>query len=91
VACGGLHSVTRYPLSTADVWRMIRRRTKLAGIKTKIGCHTFRAAGITNYLKRVGALGDVQYLLGRAEPRTTSLRDRRKKKLTKNIRGRISI
>jgi integrase/recombinase XerD len=30
---------------------MIRRRAKAASIKTKIGCHTFRATGITAYLR----------------------------------------
>ncbi len=33
--------LTRNYLKTAEVWRMIRRRAKLAGIKTAIGCHTF--------------------------------------------------
>ena len=40
----------------SDVWRMIRRRALLAGIKTEIGCHTFRATGITAYLKNGGKL-----------------------------------
>jgi hypothetical protein len=34
-----------------DVYRMMRRRAAYAGIKTKIGCHTFRATGITEYLR----------------------------------------
>jgi hypothetical protein len=48
--------LTRNPLRPADVWRMIRRRTKRAGIKTRIGCHSFRATGITNYLEHDGTL-----------------------------------
>jgi integrase len=28
-------------LAQSEAWRMIRRRAKAAGIKTKIGCHTF--------------------------------------------------
>ena len=40
----------------SDVWRMIRRRALLAGIKTQIGCHTFRATGITAFLKNGGKL-----------------------------------
>jgi hypothetical protein len=35
---------------------MIRRRARAAGIKTEIGCHTFRATGITAYLKNGGRL-----------------------------------
>jgi hypothetical protein len=35
---------------------MIQRRAKAAGIETKIGDHTFRAAGITAYLDNSGKL-----------------------------------
>jgi len=35
---------------------MIRRRAKAAGIATKIGNHSFRATGITAYLKNGGTL-----------------------------------
>jgi hypothetical protein len=31
-----------------DAYRMIQRRTATAGIKTRIGNHTFRATGITH-------------------------------------------
>ncbi len=48
--------LTRNPLRTADVWRMIRRQVEQAGIQTKIGCHSFRATGITNYLEHDGTL-----------------------------------
>ena len=43
--------LTDRPMSQADVYRMIRRRADDAGIKAKIGCHTFRATGITEYLR----------------------------------------
>jgi integrase len=35
---------------------MIRRRAMAAGIMTKIGNHSFRATGITAYLKNGGTL-----------------------------------
>jgi integrase len=35
---------------------MIHRRAEAAGIKTKIGNHSFRATGITAYLKNGGTL-----------------------------------
>ena len=38
-------------MSPPDAWRMIRRRAAAAGIAAaEIGCHTFRATGITAYL-----------------------------------------
>jgi hypothetical protein len=35
---------------------MIRRRTAQAGFKVKLGCHVFRATGITAYLEAGGSL-----------------------------------
>jgi hypothetical protein len=39
-----------------DAYRMIRRCAADLGIEAKIGCHTFRANGITAYLEGVGTL-----------------------------------
>jgi integrase len=43
-------------MNQSDAWCMIRRRAKPAGITAEIGCHTFRATGITAYLANGGAL-----------------------------------
>jgi hypothetical protein len=42
---GKVHS--KNPMTQPDAWRMIRRRAAAAGIAEAIGCHTFRATGIT--------------------------------------------
>ena len=60
-----------------DVYRMIQRRAAAAGIKTRIGNHTFRATGITAYLKNKGTLEHAQTIANHASPRTTKLYDRR--------------
>ena len=39
-----------------DAYRMIQRRAPAAGIQTHIGNHSFRATGITAYLKNGGLL-----------------------------------
>lgn len=39
-------------MSQADVYRMIGRRAAGASAATKIGCHSFRATGITEYLAK---------------------------------------
>ena len=44
-------------MSRQDARRMIVRRALQAGIITKLGCHTFRATGITVYLLNGGLLG----------------------------------
>jgi len=64
-------------LSRHDAYRMIRRRAQAAGIRSKIGCHSFRATGITTYLKNDGRLEIAQQMAGHASVRTTSLYDRR--------------
>ena len=43
------YELTRNPLWQQDAHRMIQRRAKVAGIKTRIGNHSFRATGITAY------------------------------------------
>ena len=45
-----------------DAYRMIQRRAAVAGIKTRIGNHTFRATGITAYLKNSGKLEVAQHI-----------------------------
>lgn len=76
-AAGRTGSLTAKPMAQADVYRMIRRRAKEAGIKTKIGCHTFRATGITAYLKNGGKLETAQRIAAHESSRTTGLYDRR--------------
>jgi site-specific recombinase XerD len=69
--------LTTNPLAQADVFRMIRRRALLAGIKTRIGNHTFRATGITQYLRNGGRRELAQQMAAHESPRTTALYDRR--------------
>ncbi len=56
---------------------MVRRRATVAGIKTKIGNHTFRATGITAYLKNGGKLEIAQRIAAHESSRTPGLYDRR--------------
>src|ERR1017187_6075101 len=69
--------LTTNPLAQADVYRMIRRRAFAAGIKTRIGNHTFRATGITQYLRNGGRRELAQQMAAHESPRTTALYDRR--------------
>jgi site-specific recombinase XerD len=52
-----------------DARRMIVRRVLAAGIATKLGCHTFRATGITVYLLNGGLLEYAQQADGGARER----------------------
>ena len=68
---------TEIAMCQQDMHAMIRRRAIKAGIKTKIGCHTFRATGITAYLKNGGRLEIAQQMANHGSSRTTGLYDRR--------------
>jgi site-specific recombinase XerD len=74
-----------------DVYRMIQRRAAAAGITTKIGAHTFRATGITAYLKNKGTLEHAQTIANHASPRTTKLYDRRSDEIALDEVEKIAI
>ncbi len=63
-------------MDTNDVLRMIKRRAGAAGLSTRIGCHTFRATGITVFLQNGGTLEKAQQIAAHADPKTTKLYDR---------------
>jgi integrase/recombinase XerD len=69
--------VGRIPIPQQNVYAMIQRRAVAAGIETKISCHSFRATGITTYLKNGGKLEIAQQMAGHESARTTGLYDRR--------------
>ena len=79
------------PMSQADAWRTIRRQANAAGIKAPIGCHTFRATGITAYLENGGTLEHAQAMAAHESPRTTKLYDRTKERLTLDEIERIRL
>ncbi len=60
-----------------NIWYMVKRRSRAAGIPTDTSCHTFRATGITTYLKNGGSREKAQHMAGHASARTTQLYDRR--------------
>ncbi len=84
-------TLTGRPMSQPDVYRMIRRRAADAGIQTKISCHTFRAAGITEYLRNGGKLEVAQQMANHESARTTGLYDRRNDQVSLDEVERILI
>ena len=90
-APGTESKLTGNPMQTADVFRMIRRRLKQTTIRTKAGCHSFRATGITCYLENKGTLEKAQQMASHASPRTTKLYDRTNDQVTLDEVEKISI
>ena len=72
-AVGKTGVLTDKTMNRVDAYRMVRRRTAEAGFKIKLGCHVFRATGITAYLEAGGTLENVQAMAGHESPRTTKL------------------
>jgi integrase/recombinase XerD len=75
-------TLTGKPMWNVDAYRMIQRRAKVAGVKTRIGCHTFRATGITAYLKNRARSNTPSQIANHESPRTTKLYDRRQEEIS---------
>jgi site-specific recombinase XerD len=87
----GTGQLTRTSLPQANAYAMIQRRAEAAGIKTKIGNHSFRATGITAYLKNGGTLEKAAAMANHASTRTTQLYDRRSDEMSLDEVERILI
>jgi integrase/recombinase XerC len=87
----GTNELTMTPLPQANAYAMIRRRAAAAGIETKIGNHTFRATGITAYLKNGGTLEKAAAMANHASTRTTQLYDRRRDEVSLDEVERVVI
>ena len=87
----GTGKLTGTVLPQANAYAMIRRRAAAAGIATKLGNHSFRATGITAYLKNGGSLEKAAAMANHASTRTTQLYDRRRDEVSLDEVERIVI
>ncbi|MGE0282193.1 MAG: tyrosine-type recombinase/integrase [Rhizobiaceae bacterium] len=90
-AAGRTGLLTEKAMNRVDAWRMIQRRAAGLGMLVNIGCHTFRATGITAYLEAGGTLENAQAMAAHESPRTTKLYDRTGDEITLDEVERISI
>jgi site-specific recombinase XerD len=90
-AVGRTGVLTANPMHRIDAYRMLQRRAADLGMKIKIGCHTFRATGITAYLEAGGTLENAQAMAAHESPRTTKLYDRTGDEITLDEVERIAI
>lgn len=79
------------PTSQADLYRTVGLRAAAASVDTKIGCHSFRATGITEYLRNGGKLEAAQQMANHESARTTGLYDRRQDQVSLDEIERIRI
>ena len=90
-AVGRTGRLSEVPMAQADVFRMVGRRAAAAGIHTNVGCHSFRATGITEYLRNGGKLEIAQQMANHESARTTGLYDRRQGQVTPDEVERVVI
>ncbi len=83
--------MTEATLTRNDAFRMVKRRAAAAGLSHSITCHSFRATGITAYLKNGGTLEKAQTIAAHESPRTTKLYDRSRDDMTIDEIERIII
>jgi integrase/recombinase XerD len=82
---------TTNAMTGTDIWRMVKRRLKSAGLPGQICPHSFRVCTVTNLLSQGVPLTEVQFLAGHSDPRSTRLYDRRSQAVSRNLVERISI
>jgi integrase len=87
----GTGQLTRTVLPQANAYAMIGRRAAAAGMATKRGNHSFRATGITTYLKNGGTLEKAAAMANHASTRMTQLYDGRSDELSLDEVERIVI
>jgi integrase len=68
-----------------------RQASTPSGIATRLGNHSFRATGITAYLKNGGTLEKTAQMATHASTRTTQLYDRRREELSLDEVERIRV
>lgn len=87
----GTRALSTNALPQANAFAMVRRRAAAAGIATAIGNHSFRATGITAYLKNGGTLEKAAMMANHASTRTTQLYDRRSDEVSLDEVERVLI
>jgi len=69
-------NLTVNPMHRNDTLRMIKRRAVAAGVSPHICSHTFRATGITEYMRNGGTLEKAQHMAAHASSQTTQMYNR---------------
>jgi len=88
---GKTRELTDRAMASSDVLRMIKRRSRAAGLPAEISSHTFRATGITAYLENGGTLETAARIAGHASTRTTQLYNRTRERISLDEIERIRI
>lgn len=90
-ACGKDRRLGKVRLKRRDALKIVKRRAVAAGLPETIGCHTFRATGVTAYLSNGGTLENAARIASHSSIRTTKLYDRREEAISLGEIERVVI
>ena len=88
---GRARKLTGKRLQRQEAWAMVKRRAMAAGVSTDACNHTFRASGITNFLRNGGSRDNAQRVAAHEDVRTTALYDRRDEAISLDEIERIRL
>jgi integrase/recombinase XerD len=74
-----------------NIYKLVQTRARAAGLKKVLGCHSFRATGLTCYMNAGGQLDIAQRIAGHAQPSTTQIYDRSRDRVTVAEIQRVSF
>lgn len=83
--------MTLRAMTRNDAFRMIKRRARAAGLSARSCCHTFRATGITEYMRNGGTIEKAAAIAAHSSTRTTQLYNRTNDDVTLDEIERIRI
>jgi len=69
-------------MDRTSVWKLVQARARASGLEKRVGCHSFRATGITEYMNAGGSLDIAQRMAGHSQLSTTKIYDRSRDRLT---------
>jgi len=73
---GRRKELTERRMHRNDGLRMVKRRAIQAGVSPLVCCHTFRATGITEYMRNGGTLEKAQQMAAHSSSKTTNMYNR---------------
>ena len=83
--------LTGRPMSRQTAWAMVKRRARGAALPHQISPHSFRATGITEYMRNGGDVDTAARIAGQESTRTTQLYNRVQEELSLDEIERIHI
>jgi site-specific recombinase XerD len=83
--------LTKTPMTGNDIYRMLRRRAREAGLGARFSPHSFRVAIATDLHEQGVPTDEIQTLLGHSDVRTTNLYKRNRRGITRNLVERIRL